>query len=246
MNNMRRRRESVASVYRKTTKFLTSNTANFLKKKPGPKKSRILMKTVEDFEDNAEENFEKVEVPATDEDDLGERDLDFYLGVSKRESYWRDPVGKEQIRKDYLVYHCGITEEDYDKNYKKNVVPKVSYILAYRSCNDGHVWWASPKKKKKKVERLQSTNEDDVEDMIGYLNELRTCGSGDMIEGVRIKEVSEGRPCDNCPELCPGFIPHAWRYRLWNPVVDMLDNTYERDHFAAITEIRTGEVAGTS
>ncbi|KAJ8733016.1 hypothetical protein PYW07_015615 [Mythimna separata] len=29
--------------------------------------------------------------------------------------------------------------------------------------------------------------------------------------GVRIKEVSEGRPCDNCPELCPGFIPHAWR-----------------------------------
>lgn len=32
------------------------------------------------------------------------------------------------------------------------------------------------------------------------------------LQGVRIKEVSEGRPCDNCPELCPGFIPHSWRY----------------------------------
>lgn len=185
------------------------------------------MKTVEDFEDDAEENIEKVEVPTTDEDDLGERELDFYLGVSKRESYWRDPVGKEQIRKDYLVYHCGITEEDYDKNYKKNVVPKVSYVIqpklkqvpfkihrkrrkngdlrddswreksgifklfAYRrdseySTSDSYSECDS--NEDNKVDRLQSTNEDDVEDMIGYLNELRTCGSDDMTE-VR-KDIS--------------------------------------------------------
>ncbi|KAH9640909.1 hypothetical protein HF086_011225 [Spodoptera exigua] len=246
--NMRRRRESVASVYRKTTKFLTSNTANFLKKKPNNKKNQILMEAVEDCDDNGGDNVNNIDEVKTDDDDIGERDLDYYLGVRKRESYWRDPAGKEQIRKDYLVYHCGITEEDYDKNYKKTIVSKVSYVIQPRlkqvpfkihrrrrrngdtrddswrektgifklfmrrdsenSMSDSYSECDS--NEDKIPERLRSTNEDDMEDMMGYINELDACGSGDKDEGVRIKEVSEGRPCDNCPELCPGFIPHAW------------------------------------
>lgn len=230
MNNMRRRRESVASVYRKTTKFLTSNTANFLKKKPNNKKSQILMEAVEDCEDNGEENVNKVDETKTDDDDIGERDLDYYLGVRKRESYWRDPAGKEQIRKDYLVYHCGITEEDYDKNYKKTIVSKVSYVIqprlkqvpfkihrkrrkngdlrddswrektgifklfAYRrdseySTSDSYSECDS--NEDKVSERLRSANEDDMEDMIGYLNELATCGSDDKLPEVCLNKTFE-------------------------------------------------------
>lgn len=193
---------------------------------PNTKKSRQQMKTVEDFEDNIEEDVNKVEDTVIDDDDLGERDLDYYLGVRKRESYWRDPAGKEQIRKDYLVYHCGITEEDYDKNYKKTVASKVSYVIqprlkqvpfkihrkrrkngdlkddswrdktgifklfAYRrdseySTSDSYSECDSNEDMKVSG-RLRSTNEDDIKDMIGYLNELGTCSSDDRLSEVRV------------------------------------------------------------
>lgn len=132
MNNLRRRRESVATVYRKTTKFLTSNTANLLKKMPNNRKYRLLAKVMEECDQ--EENFVTDKTTCLEseddcDDDLGERDLDYYLGVRSKESYWRDPAGKEQIRKDYLVYHCGISEEEYNKNYKRTNFPRTSYAI---------------------------------------------------------------------------------------------------------------------
>lgn len=126
MNNMRKRRESVASVYRKTTKFLTSNTANLLKKMPNNRKYRLLAKVMEEYETTDILKLDKDRFNVDNNDDLGERDLDYYLGVRSKEIYWRDPIGKEQIRKDYLVYHCGISEDDYNKNYKTTNI-KVSY-----------------------------------------------------------------------------------------------------------------------
>lgn len=131
MNNMRKRRESVASVYRKTTKFLTSNTANLLKKMPNNRKYRLLAKVMEEYESADDFKPDKDCVTIDDDDDLGERDLDYYLGVRSKEIYWRDPVGKEQIRKDYLVYHCGISEDDYNQNYKTTNI-KVSYPIQPR------------------------------------------------------------------------------------------------------------------
>lgn len=126
-NNMRRRRESVVTVYKKTTKFLTTNTTNLLKKMP---KYRLLTKMIEECEDKDEEKNRTV-VTSEEEDDLGERDLDYYLGVKKKENFWRDPASKEQIQKDFLLYHCGVTEEDYEKNYKIST-PKVSSVVQPR------------------------------------------------------------------------------------------------------------------
>lgn len=126
INNMRRRRESVVSVYKKTTKFL-SNTPNLLKIMPN-RKYRLLTKTFEESEGTIEQRQEEITFTSEDEKDFGERDLDYYLGVRKKEKYWRDPAGKEQIRKDFLLYHCGVTEEDYEDNYKKSA-PNVSYVI---------------------------------------------------------------------------------------------------------------------
>lgn len=130
MNNMRRRRESVVSVYKKTTKFLTANTPNLLKIMPN-RKYRLLTKMAEEYEINIEQNDDKNAYTSEEGEDFGERDLDYYLGVRKKEKYWRDPAGKEQIKKDFLLYHCGVTEEDYEKNYKKSA-PKVSYVVPPR------------------------------------------------------------------------------------------------------------------
>lgn len=127
--NMRRRRESVASVYRKTTKFISSNTANLLKKMPNTKKIRSPSQS------NAEElktmSINNKEDSETEDDDLGERDLDYYLGVKKKETYWRDPERTEQIVKDYLLYHCGVSEDDFNK-YHKKIVTKTSSIAEPR------------------------------------------------------------------------------------------------------------------
>lgn len=119
MYNLKRRRESVASVYRKTTKFLSSNTANFLKRSNARKYS-LLDRIVKECENNDENDDDDDE---EDEYDLGERDLDYYLGVRQKETYWRDLEGPEQIRKDFLLYHCGVSEEDYEQHYKKSGVP---------------------------------------------------------------------------------------------------------------------------
>lgn len=122
MYNLKRRRESVASVYRKTTKFLTTNTATLLKKMPNTRKYNLLAKIVEDNIRNEECNGEYGEMyEEEDVDNLGERDLDYYLGVKEKDSCGRDLAGREQIRKDYLIFHCGVTEEDYEKLYKKTV-----------------------------------------------------------------------------------------------------------------------------
>lgn len=129
MYNLKRRRESVASVYRKTTKFLSSNTANFLKKTPNTKKYNLLARIVEEYQKNTDRDSKNSnEKDESDRiSDLGERDLDYYLGVREKVTYWRDPEGKEQIRKDYLLYHCGITEDDYEKNYKRTIAPNPTY-----------------------------------------------------------------------------------------------------------------------
>lgn len=120
----------MASVYKKTTKFLSSNTTNLLKKMPNTRKYRLLTKVMEEYDRTESQKMTKCEVPTDDEiDDLGERDLDFYLGVRQKEVYWRDPVGKEQIRKDFLINHCGISEVDYDKNYKTLNSLKVSFVI---------------------------------------------------------------------------------------------------------------------
>lgn len=126
---MRRRRESVVTVYKKTTKFLTTNTTNLLKKMPN-KKYRLLTKLIEEIEEKNEDKIKPV-VTSDEEDDLGERDLDYYLGVRKKESFWRDPASKEQIRKDFLLYHCGVTEEDYEQNYKVSA-PRVPSVIQPR------------------------------------------------------------------------------------------------------------------
>lgn len=126
---MRRRRESVASVYRKTTKFLSTNTAILLKKMPNNRKYRLLTKIIDEYA-NPEEIISKKDTLTNDDDDLG--DLDYYLGARKKETYWRDLEGKEQIRRDYLLYHCGITEEEYEKEYKKVLPPKASLVIQPR------------------------------------------------------------------------------------------------------------------
>ncbi|KOB75415.1 putative membrane protein, required for N-linked glycosylation [Operophtera brumata] len=126
---MRRRRESVVTVYKKTTKFLTTNTTNLLKKMPN-KKYRLLTKMNEECEDMVEEKNDTI-VTSEEDDELGERDLDYYLGVRKKEIFWREPASKEQIRKDFLLYHCGVTEEDYEKKYKISA-PKVSSVVQPR------------------------------------------------------------------------------------------------------------------
>lgn len=128
---MKKRRESVASVYKKTTKFLSLNTANLLKRVPNTKKYRLLTKVMEEYDRNSNFKLNKCCEHQTDDEfeDLGERDLDYYLGVRKKEVFWRDPVAREQIRKDFLVNHCGISEDEYDENYKINNTAKVSYVI---------------------------------------------------------------------------------------------------------------------
>lgn len=120
MYNLKRRRESVATVYRKTTKFLSSNTANFLRKS-NARKYNLLDRIVKECENN-EESDDRDKEDDDDDYDLGERDLDYYLGVRQKETYWRDIEGQEQIRKDFLLYHCGVSEEDYELHYKKPTV----------------------------------------------------------------------------------------------------------------------------
>ncbi|CAG4976754.1 unnamed protein product [Colias eurytheme] len=243
MYNLKRRRESVATVYKKTTKFLTINTVNLLKKMPNTKKYCLLAKIVDECQENERRN--KFEDRRSEEDsnsDNGDRELDYYLGVRKKETYWRDPIGKEQIRKDYLLYHCGVSEEDYEKFYKKTIA-KPSHVIQPRFKQ---VPFKIHKKRDKKAHSLRegvaeswcekrgifkifgnkresdstsdsysecdSADEETVRDISKQFNRLKMFDSYDdlLLEGARIKEVSEGRPCDNCPELCPGFISHPW------------------------------------
>ncbi|CAG4966730.1 unnamed protein product [Parnassius apollo] len=256
MNNLKKRRESVATVYRKTTKFLTSNTANLLKKMPNTRKYRLLASLVEEGvgNDNRDSNKDVENNDERDEEDLGDRELDYYLGVRKKETYWRDLAGREQIRKDFLLYHCGVSEEDYEKFYKKTIKRRVSFkqpklkqvpfkitrkkhrrngsfdgeswrektgifkIFTNRrdsdTTSDSYSECDSDDETNKDEEILdkhqpRNSKDDSVWSMSQHFNEFNTVEK--YVEGVRIKEVSEGRPCDNCPELCPGFISHPWR-----------------------------------
>lgn len=133
MNNLKRRRESVASVYRKTTKFLSTNTSNLLKKSPNTKKYCLLARIVEEYQkQNENKRITETDDESDDDNDLGERDLDYYLGVKNKVTYWRDPTGNEQIKKDYLLFHCGVSEEEYNKLYKTTILPKPSLTLQPR------------------------------------------------------------------------------------------------------------------
>lgn len=133
MNNIKRRRDSVASVYRRTTKFLSVNTPNLLKKMATNKKNQLLDKIIEEQERNQimKNKIKRSTYFDEDDDDSGERELEYYLGVKKKDVCWRDKEGQEQIRKDYLLYHCGISEEDYIVNFKKNI-PKPTFTVQPR------------------------------------------------------------------------------------------------------------------
>ncbi|CAH3987581.1 unnamed protein product [Pieris brassicae] len=233
MYNLKRRRESVATAYKKTTKFLTSNTANLLKKVPNTRKYRLLAKIVDDHKDSDTHSQDN---QSDESSDYGDRELDYYLGVRKKEIYWRDPVGIEQIKKDYLLYHCGVTEEDYKKFYKKTIA-KPSYVIQPRlkqvpfkihrknkkiNIRDSESWcerrnifkifankWDSDSTSDSYSE---CDDEDENAEVTKCFRRLKLIDDYDL-QGVRIKEVSEGRPCDNCPELCPGFISHPWSVR---------------------------------
>ncbi|XP_045764707.1 testin isoform X2 [Maniola jurtina] len=54
--------------------------------------------------------------------------------------------------------------------------------------------------------------------------------------GVRIKEVSEGRPCDNCPELCPGFISHPWRKTCKSCGCDRLQHSVYHEELGSVRD----------
>ncbi|KAG6462596.1 hypothetical protein O3G_MSEX013358, partial [Manduca sexta] len=238
---MKKRRESVASVYKKTTKFLSS--ASLLKKMPNARKNRSPTKT-EEFELN---EFKTNKAASSDED--SDNDLDYYLGVRKEQKYWRDPSALEQIKKDYLIYHCGVTEEDYNMTYRKTA-PEIYHkvkrrlkqmpfkihrkkksevkdeswrdrggffkLFAHRrdseySTSDSYSDCDSEERVSERNTRLSSGGDSALGNVVDDFNKLKADDiPGSNIKGVRIKEVSDGRPCENCPELCPGFIGHAW------------------------------------
>ncbi|XP_052738681.1 prickle planar cell polarity protein 3-A isoform X2 [Bicyclus anynana] len=54
--------------------------------------------------------------------------------------------------------------------------------------------------------------------------------------GVRIKEVSEGRPCDNCPELCPGFVSHSWRKTCKSCGCDRLQHSVYHEELGSVRD----------
>ncbi|CAG9138443.1 unnamed protein product [Plutella xylostella] len=93
---MKRRRESVATVYKRTTKFLTSNTANLLKKTmPNTKKYRFLEKAMERAEQNRHFNINKQYDCADDEkeDEYEGDQLDYFLGCADQRG-----VGGKAVR----------------------------------------------------------------------------------------------------------------------------------------------------
>lgn len=189
-------------------------------------KKQFLSETIRDSQNKADKIVKAIDDVTEEDDDLGERDLDYYLGVKKKENYWRDPVGKEKIRKDYLVYHCGVTEDDYDQKYRKDIVPKPSYVIpprlkqvpfkihrkrrngdlkddswrdksgifklfAYRrdseySTSDSYSECDS--NEDIKASEIFRTNEDDIEDIIDYLNELDTSTDDRCLEVCVIVE----------------------------------------------------------
>lgn len=158
MNNFKRRRDSVASVYRKTTKFLSANTPNLLKKVPLNKKQQLLVNIILEQErkqmiKNKIRRRQKYAYIEEDDDDLGERELEYYLGVRKKENCWRDKEGPELIRKDYLLYHCGVSEDDYILNFQKSI-PRSTYTVQPKSKK---VPLKIHKKKSKKENRREES-----------------------------------------------------------------------------------------
>ncbi|CAG9560739.1 unnamed protein product [Danaus chrysippus] len=256
MYNLKRRRESVATVYRKTTKFLTTNTAILLKKMPNNKKNDTLPKVEEENKNETATETVDQEIDSDEDGHSGEHDLDYYLGIKQKHTFWSDPAGLEQIRKDYLIYHRGISEEEYESRYKRKVSkpsctvqPKFKQVpfkihKKHKKANSIREGMAESWVEKKGIFKLfgnrrdsestsdsysecdsnedakysdiinidcDSRDEDDILDLSDAINKITTEDRLRKIMGVRIKEVSEGRPCDNCPELCVGFTPHPWR-----------------------------------
>ncbi|CAB3243477.1 unnamed protein product [Arctia plantaginis] len=175
-------------------------------------KKHFVSQTTEHSQDNADKIVKAIDDVTDEDDNLGERELDYYLGVRKKENYWRDPMGREKIRKDYLVYHCGVTEDDYDKKYKKEIASRASYVIPprlkqvpfkiHRKKRNGDLKDDSWRDKSgifklfahrrdseystsdsysecdsnedMKVSEIFRSNENDLEDIIDYLNELDT------------------------------------------------------------------------
>ncbi|OWR45636.1 hypothetical protein KGM_210097 [Danaus plexippus plexippus] len=219
-------------------------------------------------EENKNETITKTVDPQIDSDEdrhSGDHDLDYYLGIKQKHTFWSDPAGLEQIRKDYLIYHRGISEEEYESRYKRKVSkpsctvqPKFKQVpfkihKKSKKANSIREGMAESWVEKKGIFKLfgnrresESTSdsysecesnddakhsdiinidcdsrdeEDEILDIADEINKITTQDRlrkimskiGRAEQGVRIKEVSEGRPCDNCPELCHGFAPHPWR-----------------------------------
>lgn len=53
---------------------------------------------------------------------------------------------------------------------------------------------------------------DDLAKSLGVLTISRTPKEHFSDKGVIINEIFDGAECDNCPDQCPGFTPHSWRY----------------------------------
>lgn len=120
MNNLKIRRESLTNVYKLTTKFISANTNLLLKRIPSAKKYQRNLDILDKLEENVVNTFNKNYDSDDDEgEDFGDKDLDYYLGARKSEACWRDFEREEQMRKDYLLNHCDITQEDYNKFYKR-------------------------------------------------------------------------------------------------------------------------------
>ncbi|XP_037978328.2 prickle planar cell polarity protein 3-A isoform X2 [Plutella xylostella] len=86
----------------------------------------------------------------------------------------------------------------------------------------------------------EQKNCDDFDLLTNHFNRLQVHGLSDFdlgsLEGVRIKEVSEGRPCDNCPELCPGFIPHSWRKTCKSCGCERLQHAVYHEELASVRD----------
>lgn len=58
---------------------------------------------------------------------------------------------------------------------------------------------------------LSHSGDDLAKSLAGALTITRTPKDQFSDKGVIINEIFDGAECDDCPDQCPGFTPHAWR-----------------------------------
>lgn len=57
---------------------------------------------------------------------------------------------------------------------------------------------------------LSHSGDDLAKSLAGALTITRT-PKEQFSDKVIINEIFDGTECDECPDQCPGFTPHAWR-----------------------------------